>query len=436
MSSASISTLSFASRRGWFKYLLVAAFVVIFNLPSFAIAENISVMAGKGSLQSAIDNARSGDVLQLQSGVYYGEVVIDKALHLQGQLVDNKPTSIIDSQGIGRVITIDAENVIVHSLMVKNSGDSLATEDSGIFVTAQADNALIQNNHLEGNLIGVNLKGPSNARVANNIIYGSLNPHMNERGNAIHIWNADGAIVENNQLIHGRDGIFVTTAKNNTYRNNRIEDMRFAIHYMYTNNSTVSGNISIDNHSSFALMFSNDLDVYDNVSIGSRDRGILLNFVNHSSFRGNRVVGGTDKCVFIYNANDNMFRGNHFEDCNIGIHFTAGSEKNTLTGNSFIDNRHQVKYVGTRDMEWSSKGVGNYWSDNTAFDLNNDGIADAPYQPNDLVDQIVWRYPLAKLLLNSPATQMLKWAQSEFPLLHPGGVVDSAALMAIPTAIQ
>ena len=158
---------------------------------------------------------------------------------------------------------------------------------------------------------------------------------------------------------------------------------------------------------------------------------MLLNFVNCCSFKRNVVRGGTDKCVFIYNANFNQFDGNYFEACNIGIHFTAGSAQNIIVRNSFVDNRHPVKYVGTRHIEGSDNGEGNYWSDNPAFDLDNDGIADVPYQPNDLVDQIVWRYPLAKLLLNSPATQLLKWAQSEFPLLHPGGVIDSAALMEV-----
>ena len=51
---------------------------------------------------------------------------------------------------------------------------------------------------------------------------------------------------------------------------------------------------------------------------------------------------------------------------------------------------------------------------------------------NDLVDQIIWRHPLAKLLLNSPAVQILKWAQSEFPGIHPGGVTDSVPLMRPP----
>ena len=115
--------------------------------------------------------------------------------------------------------------------------------------------------------------------------------------------------------------------------------------------------------------------------------------------------------------------------CQIGIHFTAGSEQNEIYSNAFIDNRTQVKYVGTRYIEWSKNGRGNYWSDNAAFDIDNDGIADQVYKPNDLVDQIVWRNPLAKLLLNSPSVQLLKWVQSEFPGLHPGGVTDSKPLM-------
>ena len=93
------------------------------------------------------------------------------------------------------------------------------------------------------------------------------------------------------------------------------------------------------------------------------------------------MVAGGEKCVFIYNSNKNVFRGNWFEGCQIGIHFTAGSERNAISGNAFIGNRTQVKYVGTRYQEWSSSGRGNYWSDNPAFDLNGDGVADQPYRP-------------------------------------------------------
>jgi nitrous oxidase accessory protein len=142
---------------------------------------------------------------------------------------------------------------------------------------------------------------------------------------------------------------------------------------------------------------------------------------------------GPTKCVFIYNANKNRFSGNWFEGCDIGIHFTAGSEGNEITGNAFIRNRNQVKYVGTRYLDWSAGGRGNYWSDNPAFDLNGDGIGDNAYRPNDLVDKVLWTAPQAKVLMNSPAVQVIRWAQAQFPALLPGGVVDSQALMAPPS---
>ncbi len=85
----------------------------------------------------------------------------------------------------------------------------------------------------------------------------------------------------------------------------------------------------------------------------------MLNYTNSSDISGNLVRGGANSCTFIYNAHKNLIYDNRFEGCDIGIHFTAGSERNVLTGNAFIGNREQVKYVGTRDVEWSFEGRGN-----------------------------------------------------------------------------
>jgi len=205
---------------------------------------------------------------------------------------------------------------------------------------------------------------------------------------------------------------------------------------MYTNNSEISNNISINNNVGYALMFSHHIVAKNHQSIGDHERGLFFNFTNYSVIEGNIVSGGPGQCVFIYDANFNTINRNSFEDCKIGIHFTAGSESNKIYSNSFLNNRIQVKYVGTRYIEWSHEGKGNYWSDNAAFDIDNNGIADQPYRPNDLVEQIVWRHPMAKLLLNSPSVQILKWAQSEFPGLHPGGVTDSVPLMVAPKKIN
>ena len=371
----------------------------------------------------AIAAAMPGDRFHLLAGDHAGPVVIDKPLWLSGA-----PGARIVGSGEGRVVTLDAPNIVIEGLTITGSGLKLSSEDSGLFATQRARGARIENNRLEDNLIGVYLKGAPDAVVKDNVILGRRDLRMNERGNGVQIWNAPGAVVEGNDIRYGRDGIFVTTSKQNAFRGNSFRDLRFGIHYMYTNHSEVSGNRSQGNHVGYALMYSRGLTVRDNVSEGDRDHGLLLNYANRAEIAGNRVAGA-HKCVFIYNANKNRIAGNRFEGCQIGIHFTAGSERNKIAGNAFIANRTQVKYVGTTHVEWSEEGRGNHWSDNLSFDLDGDGLADGPYHPNDLVDQIVWRHPLAKLLLNSPATQILRWAQSAFPALRPGGVTDSHPLM-------
>ena len=386
-----------------------------------------TVDPGGDNLARAVAAAAAGDRLYLAAGNHVGGLTIDKTLSLIGA-----PGARIVGPGEGRVIVVDAPHTLVQGLTVTGSGLKLETEDSGIFVTERATDARIEDNRLEDNLIGVYLKGAARALVRGNAIRGRRDLRMNERGNGVQIWNAPGAVVEDNDIRFGRDGIFVTSSKKNTFRNNRLRDLRFAVHYMYTNRSEVSDNRSEGNHAGYAIMFSHRLQVTGNLSEGDRDHGILLNYANGSLIAGNRVGGGANKCVFIYNANKNRIHENRFADCAIGIHFTAGSERNAISGNAFVANRTQVKYVGTRDIEWSNEGKGNFWSDNAAFDLDGDGIVDRPYRPNDLVDQIVWRHPLAKLLLNSPATQVLRWGQSAFPALLPGGVTDSFPLVTAP----
>ncbi len=385
------------------------------------LADEIRVPSGAGTLQTAIAGASPGDVLIL-SGRYEGQVTIDRALTLRGE------DALIDGLGTGTVITLTAPDVTLTGLGITGSGMQGATLDAGIKILKGADRARIEGNRLFGNLHGIDVHGGHDALVRGNEIEGTRQHRMNDRGNGIYIWNSPGTVIEGNRVRYGRDGIFSNTTRNGIYRDNLFRDLRFAVHYMNTNDSEVSGNVSIGNHLGYAIMFSNRVVIRGNLSLGDRDHGVMLNYANSSDISGNLVRGGAAKCSFIYNAHKNLIYDNRFEGCDIGIHFTAGSERNVLTGNAFIGNRTQVKYVGTRDVEWSLKGRGNYWSDHPAFDLDGDGIADSAFRPNDLMDHILWSQPAAALLLGSPAVQLIRWSQSSFPATLPGGVVDSAPL--------
>jgi nitrous oxidase accessory protein len=340
--------------------------------------------------------------------------------------------------------------------------------DSGIFVEQSARGCIVEDNQLEDNLFGMYFHGAPDAVARHNTIVGLRQARNGETGNGITVWNAPGAKVLDNDFRYGRDGIFAITSRNNIFSGNRFQDLRFAVHYMYTNDGEITNNVSKGNIIGYALMFSKRLVVRDNVSDHDRDRGILFNSTNLSEISGNTVIGGMqpaerwatsynrtveegvpqteaaasvsargqrigpEKCAFIYDTNRNRIERNWFEGCEIGVHFTAGSEGNDITGNAFVNNANQVKYVGTRHLDWSKGGRGNYWSDNPAFDLNGDGIADTAYRPNDLVDRVLWTAPAAKVLINSPAVQVIRWAQAQFPALLPGGVVDSHPLMSPP----
>lgn len=446
-----------------FALILATAILALATLAAGPV-RSATVTVAPGDLAPALAGAAPGDTLVLAPGTHSGPVTVRVPVTLQGQ-----PGAVVDGRGIGNVLTITASDVIVRGVEVRNSGLSLHEQNSGIFVGKEAHRAVIEDNRLRDNLIGIYVWGGNNVLVRRNDVVGRSDLRVPERGNGIQLWNAPGTKVLGNTIRQGRDGIFTTTSKNNVFSGNRFEQVRFAVHYMYTNDSEVSDNVSVGNDVGYAIMFSNNLVIRNNRSQGDRDHGLLLNYANSSTIEGNTIAGrfddaqrgaqradgeavadkdiprdtetpagglrsGTWKCVFIYNANKNRLTGNRFEGCEIGVHFTAGSERNVISGNAFIGNRTQVKYVGTRRLDWSDKGRGNYWSDNAAFDLNGDGIADEAYRPNDAVDRVMWAYPAAKLLLNSPGVQVIRWAQKQFPALHPGGVIDSAPLMNPPAA--
>ncbi len=388
------------------------------------VAAEREVAPGEGSLAQAVAEAAPGDVLKLVDGVYKGPVVIDRPLTVTGPR-----GAVVDGGNKGSVLTLTGSDITLSGFTVTGSGNVNQDLDAGVKIVQGADRTQVKGLLVTGNMHGIDVHGGRDTQVVGNEIVGTQNLHMNERGNGIYVWNSPGTLLEGNSIRYGRDGIFSNASSDSFYRGNMMRDLRFAVHFMYTRNTEVSQNISIGNHLGFAIMFSDRAKILNNQSLGDREHGLMLNYANNADVTGNLVRGGAKKCLFIYNAHKNLIWNNRFEGCGIGIHFTAGSEKNVLTGNAFMGNREQVKYVGTRHMEWSHEGRGNFWSDHPAFDLNGDGIADSFYRPNDLMDQILWSQPAAALLTGSPAVQLVRWSQQSFPATLPGGVRDSAPLM-------
>ena len=274
-----------------------------------------------------------------------------------------------------------------------------------------------------------------------------------DRGNGIHLYNVKGALAKDNEVWHTRDGIYIDTSNGNELIGNHLHDLRYGVHYMYSYHNLVKDNFTLNTRTGYALMQSKHLTVIGNRSKNDANYGILMNYITNSTLKNNRVEGVQNnrnphmqqstnlaglegKALFIYNSLFNEIRDNLFAESDMGIHLTAGSEDNVLSGNAFVSNKEQVKYVATRTQDWSDNGVGNFWSDYLGWDMGEAGVGGVEYEPNDSVDRLLWKFPSAKLLLNSPAVETLRWVQRQFPILKSPGVVDSHPLMAIPDSFD
>lgn len=406
-----------------------------------SVAASVVSVSPEQDLQHQLDIAQAGDHVILSAGVYLGNFTINKPLKLSGQ-----EGAILDGQAQGHTLEIKAKNVVIQNLEIQNWGHNLTTLDAGIFVNTQAEHVQIQNNQFVGNSSGIWVDATPNIQITNNTIEGNEAVRSPDRGNGIHLYNVSGALVKNNEVWHTRDGIYMDTSNDNELNGNYLHDLRYGIHYMYSYTNIVTKNHTKNTRTGYALMQSKFLTVTDNLSENDVNYGMLMNFITKSTIENNKVIGVQNmrntqmqhsqqryqpegKALFIYNSLFNKIHNNILADSDIGIHHTAGSEDNTFTGNAFISNTKQVKYVANRTQDWSLKQQGNYWSDYLGWDMNGDGIGDVTYEPNDGVDRLLWKYPTAKLLFNSPAIEILRWVQRQFPVLRSPGIIDSYPLM-------
>ncbi len=392
-----------------------------------------------GELAVALEQAQPGDWLHLEGGVHRGGVRITVPLRLTGDA-----DAVLDGDGQGHVLVVAAPDVTVQALTLRNGGARIGDMDAAIFVEQEAQRVRLLGNRIHARGFGIWLDAASHALIADNRISGDTALRSQDRGNGIHLFNVNQAVVAGNTVWETRDGIYIDVSDDNRLLGNTLHDQRYGIHYMFSHHNQVIGNRTWDNRAGFALMASRNLLVVGNRAQGDENYGLLLNDITYSTIEGNTAIGirhgttpGTGrtitgaegKAMFVYNSQHNTIRDNLLAGTDIGIHLTAGSEGNRIHRNALVNNRSQVMYVATREQEWSVDGLGNYWSDYVGWDLSGDGIGDVPHEPNDSVDRLLWTYPMARVLMNSPAVQLLRWVQREFPILRPSGVKDSAPLM-------
>jgi len=396
---------------------LILGLVAAGWLSSFSVqAAEHSVSHGQ-SIAAVIEQAAPGDTVLVQRGFYPAHLVITKRLHLKGI---GRPK--LDGGNTGDVIRIKSPDVVIEGFIVSNSGNDLTAQNAGIYLEPGSDRAVIRDNTISYTLFGLWIEKSKDVQVSGNNITGMRDLASAQRGNGIQLYNSHGAKVVDNHISFTRDGIYVDLTNQALFRGNRLHHLRYGTHYMNSNDNVWEGNETYRNRGGLALMEVRHQTVRNNRAWGNSDHGIMLRTIVDSVVESN-VVAANSRGFFIYDAEHNVLRNNLIVNNHVGVHLWAGSIHNEVDGNDLIQNRQQIKYVATRDELWGEK-TGNYWSNYIGWDRNGDGIGDVPYEANDMVDQLTWKYPVAKLLLNSPAVQTLRLVARQFPLLRATSIVD------------
>lgn len=396
--------------------VMMASALLLAALPPAAAAATLRITPGS-DLQQAIARAQPGDVLELERGLYTGNFRIDRPLTLRG--ID-RPT--ISGGQHGNTLSIEAPDVTIENVIVRDSGDSLKDQNAGIYVRPGAHRFRLRGSDLTYNLFGLWIEKADDAAIEHNIITGKRDYHSPQRGNGIQLYNTTGARIIGNNISFVRDALYVDVSHRAVFRGNRLHHSRYGTHYMNSYHNLWEDNDSYANRGGLALMEVRDQVIRNNRTWGNTDHGIMLRTLQDSLIENN-VIAGNSRGFFIYDVEYATLRGNLVIGNQVGVHLAAGSTRNSVERNDFIANREQVRYVGARDEPWGAK-EGNYWSNYLGWDSNGDGRGDQPYEANDLVDRLLWRHPGARLLMASPAIQALRLVSQQFPLLRVPTVVD------------
>jgi nitrous oxidase accessory protein len=397
------------------RQLFACLFLIFIAQP--AVAKEWRVEPGD-SIAGAINSARAGDTIRVERGYFHERIVINKPLALVGI---NRPTISGDNQP-GDVIRINSTDVQVEGFIIRDSGDNLTAQNAGIYLAPGSHRALIRHNDIAYSLFGLWIEKANDVQIVGNLITGKRDYQSAQRGNGIQLYNTMGASIVGNNISFTRDGIYVDVSHNALFRRNKMHHLRYGTHYMNSYFNVWEDNDTYLNRGGLALMEVRNITVRNNRAWGNSDHGIMLRTIQDSIIEDN-VVAGNNRGFFIYDAEYNIIKHNLLVNNRVGVHLWAGSKNNQVDGNDLINNQSQIKYVAANDDVWGG-GQGNYWSNYLGWDRDGNGIGDTPYEANDIVDHLTWKYPMTRILLNSPAVQTLRLVAQQFPLLRAPSVVD------------
>jgi len=175
------------------KYTLRKIFIVFFIISSFAVcrADILTVdddgPADFNTIQSAINAASYGDIIQVAPGTYGENIRLKNGISLHGSGAD---VTVIDGGGNGHVVVFNMADGDISGFTIFNSGHSPIYR-SGIFVSQSS--VTIENNIIANNANGISASSSSVVVIKKN----RIENNMALFGSGVEFHSSSGVIVSN-----------------------------------------------------------------------------------------------------------------------------------------------------------------------------------------------------------------------------------------------
>jgi len=317
------------------------------------LQENKATFKGinsRGYIQDLIDNASDGDTIYIPSGIYYENIIINKAINLIGE---DKDTTIIDGGGIDDVVKITGDWVNISGFTIQKGGK---WDDAGIHISSNYNTIL--GNIITLNDAGIHLEYSSNNTLKNNNIVSNNNY-------GIYLKYSSGTIIKDNTFFN--NGLYIDRAYHNTFENNWVNGKPLVYLEDVSNQViTDAGEVILINCNKITveklnlsnvdigiqLLETNNCNIWDN-DFSNDGVGIMLEDSNHNTITGN-TIASNNIGVEVCGSNFNTFTDNTILDNEYGIYLSlshppslAPSRFNILKGNNISNNRHGIWFIDT-----------------------------------------------------------------------------------------
>lgn len=398
-------------------------------LLALSVALGLAPAAWGESLQQIIDAAADGAEIILPPGTYEGPLTITKSL-----VIDGAGQVVIDGQGKGTVVTIEADGVTLKNLTIRNSGRLHNQVDAGLRI--KTDFNVIRDLRIESSLFGIDMTQADNNVLRRNYISSKDMP-LELRGDSVRLWYSHDNKLQDNHVEHSRDFV-VWYSRGNQISGNTIQHGRYGIHFMYSHENFVIENELSDCIVGIFLMYSDSIKVQRNQILrawGASGMGLGFKETSGAVIEGNQIIGNAVGVYLDPSPWDpdltNEFNDNTIAYNGIGVEFHTDWTGNNFRRNSFMSNFTQVSVRG-RGTAQRNGWEGNHWDNFAGFDRNRDGIGDAPYEVYMYADQLWMEKPPAAFFRGGLALAALDFVERLAPFSEPLLLLREQAPLTLP----